>query len=44
MGKEEAIKLAEKISFRLLATKNHVDFDWLVEKLEKYGKDQKNNK
>lgn len=26
-------KIAEEISFRLLATKDHVDFDWLVDKL-----------
>ena len=38
MEKERAIKLAEEISFRLLATKNHVDFNWLVEKLENYKK------
>ena len=38
MGKEKTIKLAEEISFRLLATKNHVDFNWLVEKLENYKK------
>lgn len=33
--KEDIKHLAEKISFKLLATKNHKDFDWLVEELYK---------
>jgi len=33
-------ELAEEISFRLLATKDHVDFEWLVETLKQhYGKE-----
>jgi len=30
----EATKLADEISFRLLATKNHPEYEWLVKKLE----------
>ena len=33
MNKKKINKLAEEISFRLLATKKHEDFDWLVKKL-----------
>ena len=33
MESKDTRKMAEEISFRLLATKDHVDFDWLVEKL-----------
>ncbi len=33
MDKEK--RMAEDISFRLLATKKHEDFDWLVEYLKK---------
>lgn len=33
MEDNETRKIAEEISFRLLATRNHVDFEWLVEKL-----------
>ena len=29
-------KIAEEISFRLLATRNHVDFEWLVDKLTEF--------
>ncbi len=32
----ETRKLAEEISFQLLATKKHVDMDWLIEKLNKF--------
>ena len=32
-NKKKINKLAEEISFRLLATKKHEDFDWLVKKL-----------
>ena len=32
-------ELAEEISFRLLATKKHDDFDWLVETLTEYIED-----
>ncbi len=35
MTEEEIIKLAEEISFRLLATKNHESFEWLIHKLKK---------
>ena len=31
-------KLAEEISFRLLATRNHPDYDWLVNRLKKKDK------
>ena len=33
MNKKKINKLAEEISFRLLATRKHEDFDWLVKKL-----------
>ena len=33
MKNSEAKKIAEEISLKLLATKNHVDFEWLVNKL-----------
>ena len=42
MKDQDIKKLAEEISFRLLATKHHIDFEWLVETLNKfYGKDSK---
>jgi hypothetical protein len=31
-------KLADEISFRLLATRNHQDYDWLVSRLKKKDK------
>ena len=31
--KKDANQLADEISFRLLATRNHTDFKWLVHKL-----------
>ena len=31
--KKDANQLADEISFRLLATRNHADFEWLVHKL-----------
>lgn len=34
MNEEEIIKLADTISFRLLATRNHTDYDWLVDTLK----------
>tara|TARA_R100000908_G_scaffold25500_2_gene11708 strand:- start:1282 stop:1464 length:183 start_codon:yes stop_codon:yes gene_type:complete len=40
MSDKTIIKLAEEISFRLLATKNHDDFDWLVEQLSDYIEDE----
>ena len=40
MSDKTIIKLAEEISFRLLASKNHDDFDWLVEQLSKYIEDE----
>tara|TARA_B100001059_G_scaffold21461_1_gene17275 strand:- start:413 stop:577 length:165 start_codon:yes stop_codon:yes gene_type:complete len=30
----EATKLADEISFRLLATKDHPEYEWLVKRLE----------
>ena len=37
-------KIAEEISFRLLATRNHIDFEWLVDKLtELKNEDTKKN-
>ena len=40
MKHKDIKKLAEEISFRLLATKAHVDFEWLVETLKQfYGKE-----
>ena len=30
----EATKLADEISFRLLATKNHPEYEWLIKRLE----------
>ena len=37
-------KIAEEISFRLLATRNHIDFEWLVNKLtELKNEDTKKN-
>ncbi len=32
--KKEITDLADEISFRLLATKNHPEYEWLVKKLE----------
>jgi hypothetical protein len=34
----KAKKLAEEISFRLLATKKHADHRWLVKKLKSFYK------
>ena len=31
-------KIAEEISFKLLATKSHPDYEWLTEKLEELTK------
>ena len=36
MSDKTITELAEEISFRLLATKKHDDFDWLVEQLTEY--------
>jgi len=36
----EADKLADEISFRLLATKAHPDYEWLKQKLKDYVKDK----
>ena len=33
MENKDTRKVAEEISFRLLATKEHDDFEWLVDKL-----------
>jgi|TARA_B100001093_G_C26382912_1_gene823729 hypothetical protein len=35
MDKEEINKLADEISFRLMATNKHVDHQWLIEVLTK---------
>jgi hypothetical protein len=35
MDKEEINKLADMISFRLMATNKHVDHQWLIEVLTK---------
>ena len=37
MSKEDIVKLADEISFRLLATRDHEDYDWLIEKLSQYN-------
>tara|TARA_R100001440_G_scaffold11806_1_gene20938 strand:- start:359 stop:478 length:120 start_codon:yes stop_codon:yes gene_type:complete len=37
----EVEKLADEISFRLLATKDHPDYKWLLNKLKDYVKDKK---
>ena len=34
MNEEEIKKLADEISFRLLATNKHVDHEWLVGRLK----------
>ena len=39
MSNKTITQLAEEISFRLLATKKHDDFDWLVETLSEYVED-----
>ena len=36
MSNKTITDLAEEISFRLLATKKHDDFDWRVETLTEY--------
>ncbi len=40
----ETRELAEEISFRLLATRNHVDMEWLVDKLNKFKNQGTTNK
>ena len=35
---DKADKLADEISFRLLATKSHPDYEWLKQKLKDYVK------
>jgi|TARA_B110000908_G_C10175426_1_gene413017 hypothetical protein len=35
--KTEKSELADEISFRLLATKNHPDYKWLKQKLKNHG-------
>ena len=39
----EAEKLADEISFRLLATKNHPDYEWLKERLKEKLKESTKN-
>lgn len=36
-AKTEESELADEISFRLLATKNHPDYKWLKQKLKNHG-------
>ena len=36
MSEKELIKLADEISFRLMATKKHQDYEWLVNILKKF--------
>ena len=38
---DKADKLADEISFRLLATKSHPDYEWLKQKLKDYVKRKK---
>lgn len=38
---KKAVELAKEISFRLLATTKHADFDWLIEKLREYDQEAK---
>ena len=38
MSEEELKNLADEISYRLLATKNHPDYEWLIKKLEEIKK------
>ena len=38
MTKEEISRIADKISFRLLATNQHTDYRWLVELLTSLNK------
>ena len=42
MKDKDIKKLAEEISFRLLATKAHVDFEWLVETLKQFYEKETN--
>lgn len=44
MKNKDTRKIAEEISFRLLATKDHVDFDWLVDKLSELKSDNTKKK
>ena len=38
MNENEIREIAEEISFRLLATRNHIDMEWLVDKLKTINK------
>ena len=38
MSDEEIENLADEISFRLLATNNHDDYEWLLNKLKEINK------
>ena len=44
MSKEELEKLAEEISFRLLATKNHPEYQWLINRLDSIINNKPNQK
>lgn len=33
-------KIADEISFRLLATKDHADYEWLVDKLKQLNQNK----
>jgi len=43
MSKEEIEQLAEEISFRLLATRKHPEHKWLIERLNKAFKQNKDD-
>tara|TARA_B100000497_G_C7294031_1_gene201065 strand:+ start:351 stop:527 length:177 start_codon:yes stop_codon:yes gene_type:complete len=38
-AKKEIINLADEISFRLLATKDHPEYEWLIKRLEEKWKE-----
>ena len=44
MENKDTRKIAEEISFRLLDTKDHVDFEWLVDKLTELKNDDTKKK
>ena len=43
MSEQELIKLADEISFRLVATKKHQDHAWLVDILKKFYENSSNS-
>ncbi len=40
---EDLKKLVDRISFRLLATRNHPDYEWLCEEISKYSEKKTKN-